>query len=117
MKYKFEKVLDGIADFINEEIYSSMNDWQELLARITIGKFLGNNQALKEALINYGFVRTFGIIDSEGMIDVDNLIADIKTEISKKGKLVVTIPMFGTMTFKPEDADKLKEHITKNRYE
>lgn len=117
MKYKFEKVLDGIADFINEEIYSGMNDWQELLARITIGKALGNNQALKDTLINNGFIRTFGIIDSEGMIDVDTLISDIKNEISKKGKLVVTIPMFGTMTFKPEDADKLKEHITKNRYE
>ena len=117
MKYKFEKVLDGIADFINEEIYSGMNDWQELLARITIGKALGNNQALKDALVNNGFIRTFGIIDSEGMIEVDTLISDIKNEISKKGKLVVTIPMFGTMTFKPEDADKLKEHITKNRYE
>jgi hypothetical protein len=117
MKYKFEKVLDGIADFINKEIYSGMNDWQELVARITVGRFLSNNQSVKESLMNNGYIRTFGLIDSEGMVDVDTLIADIKKVITEKGKLTVDIPMFGKMTFKPEDADKLKEHITKNRYE
>jgi hypothetical protein len=117
MKYKFEKVLTGVSDFINQEIYSGMSDWQELLARITVGKFLTNEQAVKELLVNNAYIRTFGIVDGEGMIDVDTLITDIKNEISKKGKIVITIPMFGTMTFKPEDADTLKEHITKNRYE
>ena len=62
--------------------------------------------------MNNGFIRTFGIIDSEGNIDVEGLAHDIKREIARKEKITLSIPMFGKMTFRPEDVDDLYKKIT-----
>jgi hypothetical protein len=50
------------------------------------------------------------------MVDVDSLIKDIKKEIERKGSLVVSIPMFGKLTFKPSDANVLYKYITGGNY-
>lgn len=107
MAVQFEKVLDGAVKFIDTEIISGMTEWQELIARMAIGRVVNNGDAVKNAVVNNGIVRTFGVVDSEGMIDIDSLAADLKREIGKKGKLTVKIPMFGALTFKPEDVDKI----------
>ena len=112
MKYTFEKVIDGISKYIDNEIYSGMNDLQEFAARVFIGRFISNEESFKNSLINNGFIRTFGIIDSDGMVDVDALMKDIKRELSRKEKLSISIPMFGTMTFVPSDVDAVYKTIT-----
>ena len=112
MKYEFEKVIDGMSKYINDEIYSSMNDLQEFAARVIVGRIINNQENVKEMLINNGFVRTFGVIDAEGMVDVDSIAGDIKREIARKEKITFSIPMFGRMTFKPTDVDMLYRHIT-----
>ena len=86
MSIEFEKVIEGISRYINKEIYPSMNDWQEVLARIAAGRFLSNTDALKATLQNNGFVQTFGIINSDGTVNIDELLSDVKREISNKGK-------------------------------
>lgn len=112
MKHEFEKVMFGIAKYIDKEVYPAMNDLQEFAARILIGRILNNQQAVKAALMNNGFIRTFGVIDSEGMIDVDELAKEIKNELSKKEKITFNIPMFGKLTFKPSDVDNMYYSIT-----
>lgn len=112
MLYKFEKVVDGIAKYIDSEIYSGMNDVQELMARIVIGRLIENENAIKGNLVNNGIIRTFGFVDSEGMVDVDGLRSDLKKEIERKGKLSISLPMFGKFTFTPEDVDVLYRYIT-----
>ena len=112
MKYKFEDIIHGISKYINDEIYPGMNDWQELFARVAVGRFLDNEKVLKETILNNGFIKTFGIIDSDEMFEIDALMQDIKKEIGKKGKMEFHIPMFGKLTFKPEDVDVLYRTIT-----
>jgi hypothetical protein len=112
MAVPFDRVIDGTIKFIDAEIIRGMNEWQELIARIAIGRVAENIDNVKTAIINNGVVRTFGIVDADGMVDIDTLAADIKREISHKGKLTVKIPMFGVMTFKPEDIDKIHYMIT-----
>jgi hypothetical protein len=112
MKYQFEKVIDGMVSYINEEMFMGMNDWQEMTARILVARVVNNQEAVKKALIDNGFIRTFGIIDSEGMVDVCGLANDIKQEIVKKGKMTFTVPMFGKISFLPSDVDKLYKNIT-----
>lgn len=111
MKYELDRVLDGIAKYIDEEMYSRMNDLQEFAARVLVGRVLENSEEIQDSLINNGYIRTFGIIDSDGMVDVEGLAADIKREISRKGKITFTIPMFGKMTFVPSDVDELYQRI------
>ena len=112
MKYEFEKVIDGLSKYINDEIYAGMNDLQEFAARVIVGRIINNQENVKDMLINNGFVRTFGIIDAEGMVDVDSIVNDIKREIARKEKITFNIPMFGRMTFKPSDVDMLYQNIT-----
>jgi hypothetical protein len=112
MKYEFEKVIDGLSKYINDEIYAGMNDLQEFAARVMVGRIINNRENVKEILINNGFIRTFGIIDAEGMVDVESLANDIKREIARKEKITFNVPMFGRMTFKPSDVDMLYKDIT-----
>lgn len=112
MRYEFNRVIDGLSRYIDAEIYSRMNDLQEFAARVLVGRFISNEDTVKESLVNNGFIRTFGIIDADGMVDVITLAKDIKREIARKGKISFSIPMFGTMSFAPEDADAVFRYIT-----
>lgn len=112
MKHNIKKVIDGIVKYIDKEIYSGMNDLQEFAARVLVGRFIGNEKNVEELLMNNGFLRTFGILDSDGMIDVKELACDIKRELEKKEKISVSLPMFGTWTFVPSDVDLLYHYIT-----
>lgn len=111
MRVKFEAVLDGMARFLDKEIYSGMNDWQEILARITVGRVFENREAVKAAFVNNGIIRTFGIVDENGNVDIERLASDLKTQIQRKEKLEVSIPLFGKITFHPEDVDDLYNMI------
>ena len=112
MKHPFEKVIEGIAQYINTHLYSKMNDWQEFIARVFIGRFFENTDGMKSSLINNGFIRTFGVVDSDGNIEVVQLAKDMKREIARKGQLSFDIPMFGKMTFSPDDVNELFRIIT-----
>lgn len=107
---EFEKVVNGIIKYLNNEIFPHMNDWQEILGRIAVSRALGSNN-LKNSLINNTYIKTFGIIDANGMVDVDGLMRDLKIQIEQKGKVTFTLPMFGTLTFTAEDVDKLHRTI------
>lgn len=107
----FDRVVNGIIKYIDREIYVGMNDWQEMLARIAVSRVIGNKDHLRDSLIANPFVKTFGIIDGEGNVDVDSLMNDLKEQISQKGKIEIAIPMFGKFTFNSNDVDKLYRTI------
>lgn len=107
----FERVINGINKYINAEIYSTMNDWQEILARIAISKMLGNTEQLKQSLISNGFMRTFAIMDDFGNVDVEGLLHELKTQIAAKGKMTVSLPLMPSITFNPDDVDVLRRYI------
>ena len=109
---EFSHVIDGIARYTNNHIYAGMNDWQEVLARIAVSRIIGNPEALKQNLMANGIIKTFAVMDSEGNVDLEPLMRDLKREIERKGKLSVNIPMFGKMSFVPADIDELYREIT-----
>lgn len=108
---EFEKVLNGIMKYLNNEIYSGMNDWQEMLARIAVSRMIGNAENLKHTLIENPFIKTFAIIDENGMVDVSGLLNDLKTQFNQKEKITFSIPMFGKFTFTAADVEKLRNNI------
>ena len=107
----FERVISGINKYINAEIYSTMNDWQEILARIAIGRMLGNTDHLKQSLVSNGFLRTFALMDENGNVDIETLARDLKAQIAAKGKMTISLPLMPALTFKPEDVDTLHRYI------
>ena len=109
---EFNRVVDGLARYANGHIFSNMNEWQEILARIAVGRIIGNPEVLKQNLINNGVVRTLAIIDSEGNVDLEPLCLDLRREIERKGRISFEIPMFGKMSFVPEDVNEIYREIT-----
>ena len=107
----FETVINGIMKYMDKEIFSAMNDWQEVLARIAVGRIAGNTSELKRALMENTFVKTFAIIDGNGNVDIASLLDDFRRQIQMKGKLDINIPMFGKFSFTPADIDKLQDFI------
>jgi hypothetical protein len=108
----FNQVLDGLTRYLNKNFYSNLNDFQEVIARIAVGRIIGNPESLKQSLQANPFVRTFAIFDSEGNIDLEPIMRDLKKEIERKGKLSVEIPMFGKISFLPQDIDEIYREIT-----
>lgn len=109
---RFEKVLDGAVRFFDEEIAPGMSDWQEIGARIMIGRIYDGQDSIKAQLASTGIVRAFGIMDCEGNVDAERLIAELRREINKKGKMQLSVPGFGKFTFTVSDIDKLGKYIT-----
>ena len=111
MKIEFSKIIDGVARFIDKEIYPGMNDWQEVLARAAVGVTLESSSRIKETLMGNGIVKTFCIMDEEGNVDIDRLTSVLKAEIQKKEKVSVKVPVFGTFVFTAADVDELRQMI------
>jgi hypothetical protein len=105
-----DRVLNGIVKYMDREILSSMNDWQEFLARLAMARLLGNKN-FESMILDNPYVKTFAIIDENGNVDVDGLHKDFKTLIQSKGKIEIALPMFGTYTFNESDVDKLFDCI------
>jgi hypothetical protein len=82
------------------------------LARIAVGRILGNPEQIKQSLLGNGLFRTFAVMDSEGNVDLENLARDLKREIANKGKITVDIPLLGKVTFVPTDVDEIYREIT-----
>lgn len=106
-----EKVLDGAVRFINEEIVPGMSDWQEVAARIAIGRIYENQSGVMQMLSQNGIVRAFGIVDADGNIDIERLGADLRREINKKEKMQLSVPCFGKFSFTAADVDKLMSYM------
>jgi hypothetical protein len=108
----FEQILDGLARYMNKYFYSNLNDWQEIVARLAVGRIIGNPETLKQNLAANGIVRTFAVMDSEGNVDLEPIMRDLKREIERKGKITFEVPMFGKISFLPQDIDEIYREIT-----
>jgi hypothetical protein len=108
----FEQILDGLARYMNKYFYSNLNDWQEIVARLAVGRIIGNPEALKQSLQANPFVRTFAVFDSEGNVDLEPIMRDLRKEIERKGKMTIEIPLFGKISFAGEDVTELYREIT-----
>ncbi|MBR5202659.1 MAG: hypothetical protein IKW45_05290 [Clostridia bacterium] len=109
---EFNRVIDGLLRYTNVHVFSNMNQLQELGARLIIARVIGNPEMLKQNLINNGFIRTFAIMDSNGNVDLEPIMKDLKKEIERKGKVTIDIPVFGEFTFVPNDVDEIYREIT-----
>ena len=108
----FNQVLDGLSRYLNNNFYSKLNDWQEIVARLAVGRIIGNPETLKQSLQANGIIRTFAVFDSEGNVDLEPIMKDLRKEIERKGKMTVEIPMFGKISFTGEDVTELYREIT-----
>lgn len=110
---EFDKVVGGIIKYLNKNIFPGLNDWQTLLARTVVARVVRNVDQLKGKLLSSEFLRTFAVIDTQGNVDVDGLVEDLKLQITgcPNEKISISIPLFGKYTFAASDIDELHRMI------
>ena len=106
-----DRVIHGINKYINSEIYPAMNDWQEVMARVVVGRMLTNAEDIRHSLMSNPFLRSFGIMDAEGEIDLDGLSHELKKQIEEKGSITITFPLMPKFKFTASDIDRLYDCI------
>ena len=109
---RFDKVVEGIARYIDGELYGSLNDWQEVIARMAVGRVLGNKEMLKRRIAENPILMSFVMLDEDGEMDADVFLDDLKRAINQKGSIKVSIPLFGNLKFTEADVDCLRKYIT-----
>lgn len=88
-----------------------MNDWQEVMARVVLGRMLTNLDDIRHSLVSNSFLCSFGILDSEGEVDLDGLSHELKKQIDEKGSITITFPLMPKFKFTASDVDKLYDYI------
>ena len=109
MYVEFERIIRGINKFIERELYPALVDWQEVIARLAVNRMVKNPQRLADKM--RGFVELMDLSDENGAVNIDELRNELRELISQKGKIEISVPMFGKYGFKAEDIDRLYAYI------
>lgn len=109
--------------FTREQIISGMNRYaeNEVLNKLTTtGKwFLGtglamamrNTDHIMDAVGDNMVVKAIGIVNDDGMYDVDSVCENMRQMADRYGKMVVDLPIIGTMMFDSTDIHTLCQYI------
>lgn len=106
-----ECFMNGILKYIDQEVIPELP---------TTGKWgigtmvlLASDQYshLLEELMTNSIIKSIGIIDSDGNIDIERLSNALKKSADKYGKMTLSIPVVGNLTFTANDVEKLKHYI------
>lgn len=110
MYVDINRIINGLHKFIDREIYPTMSDWQETIARLAINRIVKNPQRLSEKM--HGFMEVMNFTDENGAVNMDELRNELRELVAQKGKIEISVPMFGKYGIKNEDIDRLYAYIS-----
>ena len=103
-----DQISRGVADFFDAEVRPSLSGWKAIAYGVAIGRVASRIPALMEqyasVLVPLGIVK-------DGMVDVEGLAAELRSQMDKSGGSMSVTFMGDTFTFKPHDVDNLVRHI------
>lgn len=111
---KFEKIVDGVTEYLSDKIYPTMVEWQKLIAADVIARAIRWAEAYLNNPDSKSFLRALGYVDGENNVDVQGITSALKKHIAEKGgKWKLKIPLMPVLVFSEEDVDDLLEYIEK----
>ena len=110
--YDFPKVISGIAEYIDSEILSKINDSRKGVIGSWFGGYLSKVFVLFYDIKDNKMIKSMNIIDKNNKINVDLLYTELKKQ-AKKSAITFDVPMIGPLTLNEADLDKLYQLITK----
>lgn len=108
--YDYNKVINGIAKYIDTEIVDKILGWKKWVVGSGLGLALSNSTNVFNQLKNNEFVKILNIIDKDNKIDVDKIYKELKKQ-AKKSSITFEVPMVGSITLNDQDIEKLYELI------
>ena len=110
--YSYDKVMNGLAKYVDTEIVSKVSGWKKWIVGSGIGMILSNADNVVEQLKNNEFVKLLNIIDEHSNVNVDAMYKELKRQ-AQKGSVNIELPMVGSFLLNEHDVDKLYNFITR----
>lgn len=107
---KVSAVSRGIVNFIDEEILPKMQGWQKWAFGTVAGVMAKKSDSLLNDLAKNPLVKSLGIIDKDGNVDIETIYAELQKQASKT-PATIPIPMIGEIRLTSEDVDSLYRYI------
>lgn len=108
--YEYNKVINGIAKYIDVEIVEKIPGWKKWVIGSGIGLILSNTTDVFNQLKDNEFIKILNIIDKDDKINVDKIYKEMKKQ-AKKGAVTFDVPMVGPLTLNEQDVEKIYEFI------
>ena len=102
--YDYNKVINGIAKYIDTEIVDKILGWKKWVVGSGLGKALSNSTNVFNQIKNNEFVKMLNIIDKDNKIDVDKIYKELKKQ-AKKSSITFEVPMVGSITLNDQDIE------------
>lgn len=106
-------LIPGISRFIDENVLAHYpaTSMKRIIMAGAVSLYLKQNEGIVDTLTSNPLFTGFGVIQDNGMINIDLIRDTLKTEISKAGFMRLTIPMVGDIDFTTDDVDALYRFI------
>lgn len=111
MKYTADQIMRGLMNYADVEILNKlpMSGKWIMGAMFSLASTKLNN--IVNAFRENTLVKMLGVVDEDGMIDIDDLLVAMKDSANKYGNITLEVPMVGNLTFSSYDLDKVKSYI------
>lgn len=110
--YDYTIVINGLAEFIDTEILSKIDDWRKWVFGAGVGFYLSQGKEMVEQLKDNSLVKKMNLIDKNNKINVDLLYKEMKVQAAKSA-IVFNIPTIGPLVINEKDLDTIYGIITK----
>lgn len=107
--YDYNKVISGIAKYIDVEIVNKIAGWKRWVIGSGVGLALSNMTDVFNQLRGNDFIKMLNVIEDD-KIDVDKIYEELKKQ-AKKSAVTFDAPMIGPITLNEQDVDKLYDFI------
>ena len=110
--YDYTVVMNGLAEFVDTEILSKIDDWRKWVFGAGVGLYLSQGKEMIEQLKENNLVKKMNLIDKNNKINVDLLYKEMKVQAAKSA-IVFNIPTIGPLVINESDLDKIYNIITR----
>jgi hypothetical protein len=108
--YTYTQVYNGISKYLESDIVSKINGWQKWVVGAGMSMALAKGNEIFEKLKESEMIKTLGLIDDEGNINVDEAYKYLK-EQAEKSTITINNAITGPITFDKTDVDRLYSFI------
>ena len=105
-----DQAMRGAAKFADNEIIPHLPMGKGIGAGIALALIMDGGKAQLLKLRENPAVQMMGIMDEDGIIDIDRLYNAARTRVDGK-KIPLTIPVIGELRFDVNDVDRLYKYI------
>lgn len=110
--YTAEQILDGFINYADNEILNKIETTKgKILLGTAISLATMNASKIIKKIPESEWASMIGLVDEDGMYDVDSVATCLKKNMEKYGKMQFNIPYVGNLTFVPDDVTLLKQYI------